>query len=241
MRTIEVLGLPVAAIERAEALAAAEDLLGSAEPALLAFANAHACNLAARQCEFRKVLACADLLLPDGVGLAVAARVAGTAFPANLNGTDFLPQLLARAARRGCSVFLLGAAPGVAELAAERLQRPGLRVVGTAHGYQTDHAALTARIAASGAELLVVGMGMPRQERWLAEHLEATGVRLGVAAGAYLDFAAGAVRRAPPWMRAARLEWLFRLIGEPRRLFARYVLGNPAFLLRVLRARRRAG
>lgn len=237
MRTIEVLDLPVAALGRAEALAASGELLDSEGAALLAFANAHACNLAARRPGFREVLAGADLLLPDGAGLAIAARFAGTVLPANLNGTDFIPQLLDRAAQRGCAVFLLGAAPGVAERAAARLQRPGLRVVGTAHGYHTDHAALVRRIAASGADLLLVGMGMPRQERWLAEHLEATGVRLGVAAGAYLDFAAGTVRRAPRWIRAARLEWLFRLLGEPRRLFARYVLGNPAFLLRVLRAR----
>lgn len=237
--TITVLGVPVAALTVTAALAEVRVLLDGDRPALLAYVNAHSLNLAARDPDYRATLRAADLVLNDGSGLAIAAKLHGTAFPANLNGTDFTPRLLGIAAERDAPVFLLGGRPGVADTAAARLAEriPGLRVVGHEHGYLARDADAVAKITASGARILLVGMGNPRQERWLAEHLPATGVRLGVAVGAFLDFAAGAVPRAPHWMRAAGIEWLYRLFREPSRLWRRYVLGNPVFLCRVVAER----
>jgi exopolysaccharide biosynthesis WecB/TagA/CpsF family protein len=221
------------------ALAEVRRLLDGPDPALLAYANAHTLNVATRNQELLRVLRQADLVLNDGSGLALAARLRGMAFPANLNGTDFTPKVLLVAADCGASVFLLGGRPGVAEEAAERLRAdiPGLKVVGCADGYFTDDGlpALLATIRHSNARLLLVGMGNPRQELWLAEHLADTGAYLGVAVGAFLDFAARRVPRAPRWMRAAGIEWVYRLGREPRRLFRRYVAGNPLFLQRVVR------
>jgi exopolysaccharide biosynthesis WecB/TagA/CpsF family protein len=180
-------------------------------------------------------------VLNDGSGVALAARLQGLTFPENLNGSDFNLRILELAARHGWPVFLLGAHPGVAERAASRLvdRLPGLTIAGTRNGYidADGHAAVAAEIRESGASLLLVGMGNPLQERWLDEHLAATGCSIGVAVGAFIDFSAGEVQRAPRWMSDAGIEWMYRLRQEPRRLWRRYVLGNPAFVARVVRQR----
>ncbi|HEX3785663.1 MAG TPA: WecB/TagA/CpsF family glycosyltransferase [Pseudonocardiaceae bacterium] len=237
--TTTLLGVGVAVLDIDAALAEVRRLLDGPDPALLAYANAHALNVAVRNEEFLRVLREADLVLNDGSGLALAARLRGLTFPANLNGTDFTPKVLLTAADCGASVFLLGGRPGVAQDAADRLSEaiPGLKVAGCADGYYApEHlAGLLATIRQSKAKLLLVGMGNPQQELWLAEHLADTGACLGMAVGAFLDFAANRVPRAPLWMRSAGIEWVYRLAREPRRLFGRYVAGNPLFLQRVVR------
>lgn len=237
--TTTVLGVGVAVLDVDAALAEVRRLLNGPQPAVLAYANAHTLNVASRNEEFLRVMRQADLVLNDGSGLAIAARLRGQTFPANLNGTDFTPKVLLTAADCDASVFLLGGAPGVADAAAERLRAniPGLKVAGCAHGYFGDAElpALLSAIRASNARVLLVGMGNPQQELWLANHLADTGAVLGVAVGAFLDFAAQRVPRAPGWMRDAGIEWLYRLAREPRRLFGRYVAGNPLFLQRVVR------
>jgi N-acetylglucosaminyldiphosphoundecaprenol N-acetyl-beta-D-mannosaminyltransferase len=236
--TITVLGVPVAALTVRQAIAEVSGLLAEPRPQTLVYVNAHSVNLARSDVRYRACLANADLVLNDGSGLALAARVCGRRFPANLNGTDFTPEVLRLAARQGLGVYLLGGRPGVAAAAAARLSArvPGLRIVGHHHGYVThDRGREVAEwIRATGADIVLVAMGNPRQELWLAEHLPATGALLGVAVGAFLDFAAERVPRAPKWMREAGIEWLYRLSREPGRLFARYVLGNPLFVARVL-------
>lgn len=236
--TITVLGVPVAALTVRQAITEVSELLTEPRPRTVVYVNAHSVNLAGFDARYRECLANADLVLNDGSGLALAARVGGRRFPANLNGTDFTPEVLRLAARRGLGVYLLGGRDGVAAAAADRLCRmvPGLRVVGHHHGYVTGAQGhdVAQRIRQSGADIVLVAMGNPRQELWLAEHLPATGAALGVAVGAFLDFAAERVPRAPKWMRSTGIEWLYRLGREPRRLFARYVLGNPLFVARVL-------
>ncbi len=235
--TIRILGVPLAGIGPKVALTQIERLCAEATPALIAYANAHTLNLAARDPFYREVLRGAALILNDGAGVSLAARMHGRRFPANLNGSDFTPLLLGLAARKGWRVYFLGGRPGVAGEAARRLEQriPGLVVAGTQHGFflQEETEAVLARIRGAHADLLIVGMGNPFQELWLARHLPSTGARLGVGVGAFLDFAAGAVPRAPGWMNRCGVEWLFRLYQEPRRMWRRYVVGIPAFLARV--------
>ena len=238
---MEVLGVPVT---RSTAAAARQELVRLYErdrPALVAYANAHTLNLASSDSGYREVLRSADIVLNDGAGLAIAGRVFGKPFPENLNGSDFNPQILEEAAAHGWPVFFLGAKPGVAEEAARRLtgRIPGLRIAGTRDGYfaPAESDAVARSIAETGAGVLMVAMGNPLQEKWLNGHLEATGARLGVGVGAFLDFTAGVVPRAPAWMNKLGIEWVHRLLQEPRRMWRRYVLGNPLFLARVLRAR----
>jgi exopolysaccharide biosynthesis WecB/TagA/CpsF family protein len=245
--SITMFGVPIASLTTSAALARVEDLHDRDGPALVAFANAHTLNLAARDAGFRGILQRADLLLNDGSGVALAARLQGRRFPDNLNGTDLSPEILALARQRGWRVYFLGARPGIAEAARDNLvaQLPGLTVVGVRHGYfSTDElTSVVDDIRRHDADVLFVAMGNPVQERWLDANLAATGARVGIAVGAFLDFSAGVVSRSPTWVRRLGIEWLYRLYLEPGRMWRRYVLGNPLFLWRAMleRLRRRRG
>lgn len=240
---LEILGVPIAQLTTSAALAEVHRLYESDTPSFVAYANAHTLNLAARDPGYAAVLRRAAIVLNDGAGVSIAGRIRRRPFPENLNGSDLNPRILGLAAREGWPVYLLGAAEGIAAAASTRLKDrfPGLEVAGSGHGFFPRAATGTVveEIRASGAGLLMVAMGNPRQEEWLDRHLSATGARLGVGVGAFFDFAAGVVPRAPRWMNRAGLEWAFRLAIEPGRLWRRYVLGNPAFLARcIIDARR---
>jgi exopolysaccharide biosynthesis WecB/TagA/CpsF family protein len=239
--SIEILGIPIACIDASEALTEIERLHQRPSPALVAYINAHSINLATQSVSYRDILVGSDLNLNDGSGVALAARIHGRRFKENLNGSDFNCDILRLAARLGWSVYLLGAVEGVADRAADRLrtQIEGLNIVGTHSGYWRESSAgdVVAAVRASGADLVMVAMGNPRQEEWLAAHLESTGARVGVGVGAFLDFTAGKVARAPNWMNRFGVEWIWRLAQEPRRMWRRYVVGNPLFLARVVGSR----
>ena len=239
--SIEILGIPIACVDASEALMEIDRLQHRQSPALVAYVNAHSINLASRNPTYRDILERSDLNLNDGSGVSLAARIQGRRFKENLNGSDFNVAILRLASRHEWPVFLLGAAEGVAEKAAQRLRASidGLNIVGTHSGYwpasSTDQ--VVAAVRASGADLVMVAMGNPRQEEWLADHLDSTGARVGIGVGAFFDFTAGTVSRSPVWMNRFGIEWLWRLAQEPRRLWRRYVVGNPLFLARVLRSR----
>jgi exopolysaccharide biosynthesis WecB/TagA/CpsF family protein len=207
------------------------------------FVNAHCFNVAARDAEYRKVLAGADCLFADGIGMALAARLWDVRLCDNVNGTDLFPLICRDSARRGIPLAMVGGRPGIAERCAERMcsMYPGLSVVLTRHGYlyQEKEAELIEDINRSGARILLVAKGVPLQERWIDRHapLLSAPVLLGV--GALFDFYSGTIPRAPLSWRRAHLEWLFRLTMEPRRMFGRYVIGNPMFLVRALHCRMR--
>lgn len=229
----EVVGLPLV---DATAQATIEAILAPGRKTV-AFLNAHCANVMARDTSYADALRQADMILPDGIGVDLAARMTGQRLTANLNGTDFVPALLRTARQRGLSVFLFGGTPGTAERAADRLCRdlPGLRVVGTRDGFSgaADEAAAIDAINASGADILIVAMGVPRQDVWLARNAERLAPRIRLGVGALLDFLAGNVRRAPVAIRRARCEWVWRLAIEPRRLAGRYLIGNATFLARA--------
>ena len=201
------------------------------------FYNAHCANVRATDVGYSQSLARADQILPDGIGIDLAARMQGDELTANLNGTDLLPPLLTAAARQGKSVFLFGARPGTAEKAARHLatQIPGLRIAGTLNGYEGALDADTAidTINASEADILLVAMGVPVQELWLDRFGPKLLPDLRMAVGGLFDFWAGNVRRAPLWVRKSKCEWVWRLAMEPTRMAKRYLLGNFAFLWRA--------
>jgi len=178
----------------------------------------------------------AALVTADGVGIVWGCRLAGTPLPGRVAGIDLLEELTALAARRGWPVYLLGAAPDVAALAAARLagRHPGLTVAGTHHGFfrREEEAAVVQTIARSGALILFVGMGAPRQERFIATHLDELGVRVAMGVGGALDVCAGRVKRVGAFWRRLHLEWLGRLVREPSRLPRALVL--PRFAILVL-------
>lgn len=239
MSETTILGVAIARLDRAEALRKIVELYEQQAPAHLAYANAHTLNLAVSDPGYKAALERADLILNDGSGVALAARLYGTRFPENLNGTDFNPLIVEAAAERGWPVYFLGGRPGVAERAAEvlRARHLSLQVAGTRDGFFTDASPIVAAIRESGAGLLLVAMGNPLQELFIDRHLDATGARLAVGVGAFFDFAAGIVPRSPAWMNRAGIEWVYRLAQEPRRMWKRYILGNPLFLMRVVKER----
>ncbi len=240
-KVVTVFGVKIKVLSSQAALEEIQELLAKGDAHSLFFVNAHTLNLAYEDPEYRDVLNSAELVLNDGIGVDIAARLFGVRFPENLVGTDFIPKLCTLAQDLSLSLYLLGSRPGVAEMAATRLQAsfPGLEMVGTHHGYfgQEEVYRVIRAIQQASPDILLVGFGNPLQEKWIVRHQGELGVPLCVGVGAFIDFAAGRVRRAPHWARRARMEWLLRLILEPRRLWRRYVLGNLKFLWRVFRAR----
>lgn len=209
--------------------------------------NAHCLNLAAEQPWLREFLNQAEIVFCDGVGVMLGARLVGRHIPERITYADWMWQLASFAAQREYSLFFLGAQPGVAQAAADRLlaQHPDLKICGVQHGYferARDHAenrAVIERINQARPDILVVGMGMPLQERWLCENWDCLEANIGLTGGAVFDYLSGDLQRAPRWMTDNGLEWLGRLLIEPSRLWRRYLVGNPLFLMRVLRDRLR--
>lgn len=207
-------------------------------PIEIAICNAHTTLTALDNPDFAATLQ-EMTLLNDGVGVDLASRfLAGEKFPDNLNGTDLVPAILAGIGLP-LRIFLLGASESRVQLAKEHIERiyPQHQVVGARNGYfdMADCSAVCTEINRTAPDLLLVGMGNPRQENFIVQnraHLDAT-VAIGV--GALFDFLSGSVIRAPKIVQAAGLEWLFRLLQEPRRLFRRYVIGIPRFFAALIR------
>ncbi|MCL2124862.1 MAG: WecB/TagA/CpsF family glycosyltransferase [Oscillospiraceae bacterium] len=177
--------------------------------------------LARRDENLRNTLNRAGLVLPDGVGITIGARILGTSLSkGRVPGIDFVSALLEKMALTGKSVFLFGAKPGVAEDAGEKLMQkhPGLVIAGTADGYITNSDTVAARINSAHPDLLLVCLGAPKQELWMADNLSHTDVKICVGLGGALDVFAGRVKRAPKLFQKLGLEWLYRLVREPRRI-----------------------
>jgi alpha-1,3-mannosyltransferase len=233
-----ILDVPVQVLTFEQAADLIDTRYARGEPFAVAFANAHTLNVAVENVKFRRALQ-NSLVLNDGIGIDLASRwLYGVPFPENLNGTDFVPNFL-RATRHRYRIFLLGARPGTAGRAAERLAHlcPQHEFVGCHHGFMDDDSAkeVAALVRRSKADVLLVALGNPKQEFFLQEHMTSTGCTLGIGVGALFDFLAGNVPRAAQWVRRWHLEWVYRLGHEPGRLAHRYLLGNPLYLARIAR------
>ncbi|MCX7020420.1 MAG: WecB/TagA/CpsF family glycosyltransferase [bacterium] len=226
--------------KKLEELAASDDL--SLRPAHACFVNAHNFNLATDNPDYMRVLKQADFVLPDGIGVKFALRMAGGRLRKNLNGTDLFPSLMSALGQEGWAIYLLGAEQTVLDRACENIARmyPDVIIAGRHNGYFSfaDEPALADGINRSGAQVLVLGMGTPRQELWAARNLNRLHVPLAMSMGGVLDFLGGKNKRAPLWMRQCGLEWFFRMMQEPRRLWRRYIIGNNIFVFRALKWRR---
>ena len=222
-----------------------ERLLHGRRHALVLNVNAHCLNLCYEDGALRAFFNGAEVVFCDGAGVMLAARVLGGRIPARITYADWAWRLAAFAAAEGFSLFFLGARPGVAQAAAQRLKErhPGLKISGVRHGYfdhspgSSENAAVVEEINAAAPDILLVGLGMPLQERWLMENGHGLDVGAALTGGAVFDYVSGRLDRGPRLLTAHGFEWLARLLAEPRRLWRRYLVGNPLFLLRVLRQR----
>jgi N-acetylglucosaminyldiphosphoundecaprenol N-acetyl-beta-D-mannosaminyltransferase len=206
-------------------------------PHQIATANPEFVMQAQHNPAFRSVLEAADLCMADGVGLLWAAERMGSRLPERVTGSDALPKIAERAAQTGWRLYLLGAAPGVAERAAQILEEryAGLTIVGTYAGSPAaaEAAGIIARICDARPDVLFVAFGAPRQDLWIAEHRDALGVPVMMGIGGAFDHIAGVRRRAPRWIQDVNLEWLYRLVTQPWRW--RRQLALPRFVWAVLR------
>ena len=238
-RDTSLLGVPVDRLTPQELLGR---LRGSTESrnCRVYYATAHALNLAAAEERFRASLQGADIVICEGHGVRIGARVAGQPVPDVIQTVDWIDDYLAQLAQDRRSIYLLGDEPGVAKACADEMVRrhPGLKVAGCHHGFfdvaRPENQEVVAAIRAAGADVLLVGMGNPRQEYWIDANLEATGVPVALALGAMFRWYAGVEEGAPDWVRHSGLWWLHRLVKHPVRHFQRYVIGNPLFLWRCL-------
>lgn len=234
-KTLSLFGLPLVDTDRPAAISA---MLDSSRRITAAFLNAHCVNSASRDATYKRALRAADYVLPDGSGISLAAKMVGKRLTANLNGTDLCRPLCEEAARRGLSIFLLGAKPGIAERAARNMTAkvPGLRIAGHRDGYFEDDAsdAVVCEVNESGADIVMVAMGVPLQDVWIYRHRRQMNAKLVMGVGALFDFEAGAVERAPKVIRKLGLEWTWRLAMEPRRMAGRYLVGNFTFVARAM-------
>jgi len=236
--TVDVLGAPVACIDLQGLLEVALAWSGGAERRTALYVNAHALNSALQEPALLSAWQSADLVYADGVGVVWAARWLYGRRLEKLTSADWIHRLAAQAAPLGRRWFLLGGAPGVAELAGLRLEEahPGVQIAGSYYGYFPDAAtpAVLEMIRAAHPDLVFVGLGTPRQELWLTRQRAKIDAPLCWAVGALFDYLAGVERRVPAGMNRLGLEWLFRLGMDPRGKWRRYLLGNPRFVGRVL-------
>ena len=231
---VPVKGVGFDRVTLAEAAERAEALLDEPGGHCVVTPNPEIVWLARRRADLAAALNGADLVIPDGIGVVYASRILGTPLPERVPGIELTQALLQRAAKRELPVYLLGAKPGVAERAAENLrgEYPGLRVVGCGDGYFTEDGPVLENIRASGARLILVCLGFPRQELWMAAHRGEVGDALMLGVGGSMDVFAGDVERAPEAWRRAGLEWLYRLLKQPSRI--KRMVKLPLFMLSVI-------
>ena len=240
---VEILGILVDRVDLAGAAARVRGFIEARRTGLgpggrlVVTPNPEMIQAARRDPALAELINRADLAVPDGTGVVAASRLLGDPLPARVAGYDLLLELLRLADEGRWRVFLLGTHPETVAEAARRVARdhPGLELTGFHHGYFSpdEVPALVERIRAARPDLLVAALGSPKQERWLAENLGATGATVGLGVGGSLDVLAGRVRRAPTAFQRLHVEWLYRLIREPRRV--RRILGAlPGFAWAVL-------
>ncbi len=239
--SVNILGVRVDAVTYADVLDIIARWIEQRGPHQIATANPEFVMAAQTDREFRQILLNADLCVADGVGLLWAARRLGTRLPERVTGSDLTPLVAQMAAQRGWRLYLLGAAPGVAEQTARKLeqQNPGLRIVGVYAGSPSQHeaSAILQRVAAAAPDVLFVAYGAPAQDLWIARHKNELGVPVMMGVGGAFDHIVGVQRRAPRWLQRMHLEWLFRLVTQPWRW--RRQLALPRFVWAVWRQRAR--
>ncbi len=234
---LNIQGIRLVNLAMEEVLSAIESALFARQPTRISFVNDDCINIAARDANYRAALADTEWLLIDGVGMRIAGKLLSQPVRENINCTDLFPYLCATLARQQQRLFLYGARPGVAAAVAiwAHARHPNLRIVGTQHGYHraTEEAQIVADICASDADVLLVALGAPRQEAWIARNMRDTGVTLAIGVGDLFDHYSGRIAQAPAWMRRCGLGWTYQLAMAPRRTARRYLVGKPMFLGRI--------
>lgn len=236
-RREKLLGLPMDLLTMEESVDACVDLMRAERFAQHVVVNAAKVVAAHDDPELARIIAACDLINVDGMSVVWAGRFLGHSIPERVAGIDLMERLLERCVKEGFGVFFLGASEDTLRAFTEQVivRYPDLVVAGSHHGYFADDHQMAEAIRSSGARLLLIGISSPRKERFVDAVRNNLGPLVAMGVGGSFDIWAGKTRRAPEWMQRAGLEWLYRVIQEPRRMWRRYLVGNTRFLLLVLR------
>ena len=239
MEAVNVMGCPITKLSLNDFVDTAEEFIASGTSHYIAVVNAAKIVKMRSDGELQKSVLSADLIGADGVPLVWASRLLGNALPGRVNGTDLMDRLLERAHEKGYRIFFFGAKEEVlqAVLAKVRSRYPGARIAGFRNGYfsKADEPAIVQQIRESRADILFIAFGTPKKELWVKQYLSAMGVPVVHGVGGSFDVLAGIVPRAPIWMQKYGLEWLFRLLQEPSRMWRRYLITNTLFVMLFLK------
>ena len=232
---VKILGVGVDAVTMQQALDRLENFFEERKPVIIATANAEMLMRATYDEELKNILNAAELVVPDGAGTVWAAHHLGHDMPERVAGYDLAQELMKSAPSKNRRIYFFGSAPGVADkakLKAEELY-PNIQIVGTRNGFFTeaDEPQIISDIKAAQPDLLLVALGVPKQEKWLAKYKDELNVPVSIGVGGTFDVMAGVMKRAPKWMQRAKLEWLFRAMLQPKR--AGRLIALPKFVLKV--------
>lgn len=237
MKKIDFLGLQASPVSKKEIVDILTDfaVLGCQKTAF--YLNAHCVNMSFSDSEYRAILNRADLLYPGGKAVVLASRIFSGSFQERVNILDFFDDLAERLIKKNVTVFLLGNTKQIVEKTEEVLKARGLRVLGSRDGFfsEAEGAEVIRTINSLKPDILMVGMGVPKQEAWIDAHKFELNVHLFWGVGAAFDWLSGTRKMAPAWMVDLCLEWLHRLFQQPKRLWKRYLMGNPIFIYHVIR------
>ena len=242
---IQILNVDLTLVDSKQLLSHIKQISNDNNKGYILSGNVHSFNLTYQHkwlCDFFNQ---ADVVRLDGAGIRLGAKILGYNTPPRMTWADFAWQLAEFAEQHGLTFFFLGGKHGIANKAAEKLKArfPNLKIVGTHHGYfdkspdSIENQAIIEKINALKPNILILGFGMPIQEKWLMENWHEIDANIALTGGAVFDYVSGELTRAPTWLTNNSMEWLGRLIIEPRRLWRRYLIGNPLFLWRVMKQR----
>ncbi len=235
---VTILDISINNLTMTDTLEQLSDMMNDPKPKQVVFVNAHCANVAYKDNVYLTALRKSNLCLADGIGIKLAGKLLRKDIKQNVNGTDLFPRLATEMEGTGKSIFLLGGREGVPEHVADWLSKnaPGTVVCGCQHGYYQpdEEAEVIRRIRESGASLLLVAFGVPKQDVWIKQHLQELNVPVAMGVGGLFDFYSGRISRAPQWVREIGFEWAYRLAMEPGRMWKRYVVGNVVFLYHVM-------
>jgi N-acetylglucosaminyldiphosphoundecaprenol N-acetyl-beta-D-mannosaminyltransferase len=243
MPEVEIVGVGIDVMDKHGVEDAIAECIRRGEKGVFAYANINTMNLAQRNERLKTFLNSAAVVYCDGEGVRLGASLLGYRLPPRIVLTYWIEDLCRMCVQEGFSLFLLGGREESAAAAAERIRRkyPALRLAGWHHGYFAkngpENDEVVARINAASPDILVVAFGIPLQEYWIEENMQRLKARAILPAGSLIEYLAGRKSTAPAWMSNNGMEWVYRLFQEPGRLWKRYILGNPLFVVRVLRQR----
>lgn len=242
MNRISIFDLHILNVDMQDAIELIKNAIIQKTPTNLFFANADCFNIAFEDEEYHDILEKSQCTFGDGVGVRIASKVFGSPIIDNVNGTDMFPLLCDLCLKNNFTMYFLGAKPGIADITKKKTEQkyPGIKIAGCHHGYfkgEDEISRIISNINNSRADILLVALGVPLQEKWIMKYSAQIHAPVKLGVGGLFDFYSDTVARAPLWVRKLALEWLYRLIQEPRRLWRRYLLGNPLFIYRMIKWR----